>query len=306
MIFRARRSIRELLRRLSNLSLIRSLARGDYVINKPLPDLGLAAQPRARGELRLSTKAVAGRSVIDGLRQSGASKVLFPQGRPHLEAIQINTAGGVTGGDRFRTEAHVGDHSRLTVTTQAAERAYRAQPGEIGHLTTRLSVGAGGRLDWLPQELILFQGSALSRRLEIDLAQDATLLMVEPVIFGRRAMGEKVSDAFWSDRISVDRSGRPLYRDGVRLSGDLAAGLSSPATGDGAGAMASLLYVAPDAALHLSGVRLALAASGGASLLADDVLAMRCLAADGFRLRRVLLPILDLLSGNTLPASWRL
>ena len=264
------------------------------------------AQPRARGDARLSSKLVGGRSSLDGLRQAGASKILFPHGRNHLEAIVINTAGGVTGGDRFRLEAAAGAGSRLTVTTQAAERAYRAQPGEIGRVSTRLKVGPGARLDWLPQELILFQGADLDRRLEIDLAEDANFLMVEPVVFGRRAMGERLSSARFSDRIDMRRNGRPLYRDGVRISGDLTAALTSPVTGGGAGSMASLVYVAPDAAAFLDTVRAALPPTGGASMLAADTLVLRCLAPDSFELRRALLPILDRLTGETLPTSWRL
>jgi urease accessory protein len=256
--------------------------------------------------LRLSSKTVSGRSVLDGLRQSGATKALFPTGRPHLEAIVINSAGGITGGDRFRIDAAAGRGSRLTLTTQAAERAYRAQPGETGRLTTRLTVAEGARLDWLPQELIVFQGASLERRLEVDLAPDARFLMVEPMIFGRRAMGERLTDARLSDRIDVRRDATPLYRDGLALSGDLIRRLARASTGGGCGAMASLLYVAPDAEGHLDAVRAALPASGGASLLAPDTLVLRLLARDGFELRRALLPVLDRLTENTLPTSWRL
>jgi urease accessory protein len=289
-----------------NLALISKRLSGGSSINQQVTKIAPMAQPRARGEARLSSKLVAGRSCLDGLRQSGASKILFPSGRPHLEAILINTAGGVTGGDRFRLEAEAGPGSRLTMTTQAAERAYRAQPGEIGRVSTRLSVGAGARLDWLPQELILFQGAAMERRLDIELAEDASLLMVEPIIFGRRAMGEKLSSAEFRDRIEVRRHGRPLYLDGVRLSGDLTRALSSDVTAGGAGAVASLLYVAQDAGSHLGALRAMLPPTGGASLLAPDVLALRCLAPDSFELRRALLPILDRLTGHTLPTSWRL
>lgn len=256
--------------------------------------------------MAVSSKLVAGKSGLDGLRQSGAAKALFPRGRPHLEAILINSAGGITGGDRFRVEARAGSGSRLTLTTQAAERAYKAQPGEVGAVSTRLTVEAGARLDWLPQELILFQGAALERRLHVDLKGDARLLMVEPLIFGRRAMGEVVTRAVFRDRIGIDRDGRPLYRDGLRLEGDLARGLSKAATGCGAGAAASLVYVGPDAGAHLDPVRAALPDTGGASLLAPDVLVLRVLAEDGFHLRRALLPVLDRLSGDTLPTSWRL
>ena len=64
-----------------------------------------SAVPRARGAVELSSKAFEGRSVLAGLRQSGAFKVLFPRSQGTLQAILINTAGGVTGGDRFALEA---------------------------------------------------------------------------------------------------------------------------------------------------------------------------------------------------------
>lgn len=130
--------------------------------------------------------------------------------------------------------------------------------------------------------------------------------MVEPVIFGRAAMGETLTQAAFRDRIEVNRAGRPLYRDGVALGGNLARRLAAPATGSGMGAMASLLYVAPDAGAHLAPVRAALPDTGGASLLGPDVLALRLLATDGHALRRALLPVLDRLTGHTLPVSWRL
>lgn len=244
--------------------------------------------------------------MIDTLRQSGALKLLFPSGRPDLQAIAINTSGGVTGGDQFRMEAVAGQNSTLTLTTQAAERAYRAQPGETGRVSTRLTAEAGARLNWLPQELILFDGAALDRRLSVDLAADARLLLVEPVIFGRRAMGEVLTEVAFRDRIDITREGRALYRDGTCLTGDLVRRLARPALAQEAGAMASLVYVAPDAAGLLDPIRAMLPERGGASCLAEDILVMRLLATDAFTLRKTLLPVLDRLSMNTLPTSWRL
>lgn len=263
-------------------------------------------QPRARGLLRLSSKRRGALSVIDALYQSGATKALFPQGREHLEAVTLNTAGGITGGDVFRIEAEAGPGSRLTLTTQAAERAYRAQRGETGRVTSRLVVGAEARLDWLPQELILFDGASLDRRLDIDLAPTARLLMVEPMIFGRRAMGERLASVRFRDRVAIRRDGQPIYLDGMALDGNLEKALARTSVGGGASAAATLVYAAPDAPAHLPALRALLPKTGGASLLSDGVLSLRCLAADGFHLRRALLPILDRLTGHTLPTSWRL
>ena len=88
--------------------------------------------------------------------------------------------------EKVEVSAAVGAGACLTLTTQAAERAYRAAAG-WGDVQSTVSVAAGATLHWLPQELILFDGCALSRRLRIDLAADARALVVEPVIFGRAA-----------------------------------------------------------------------------------------------------------------------
>ncbi len=268
----------------------------------------IAAQPRAIGAAALSMRADDhGVTRVEGLRQSGSTKLVFPDThRKDAEAIIVNTAGGITGGDRFDISAHVGRNSALSLTTQAAERAYRAQPGETGQVTTTLTVEEGGHLNWLPQETILFNGCGLRRRLDVTLADRTGLLMVEPIIFGRAAMCEELTNVRFEDRIRILRGDRPVYIDGMTLSGDAAAHLARPAIAGGAGAMASLVYIATEAAARLDVIRRMLPASAGASALAGDVLVMRLLATDGFEMRRSLMPVLDLLTRNTLPTSWRL
>lgn len=245
-------------------------------------------------------------SALRDLFQTGALRLVFPHGRSDVEAVLVNTSGGITGGDRFEVEAVAGAGSRLTLTTQAAERAYRAQTGQVGRLTTRLSVQNGAFLRWLPQETLIFEGSALDRRLTVDLARDARFLMVEPLVFGRTAMGETVHNARLWDRITVNRDNRPIYRDGLDLGADIQSQLDRPAVANGGCAMASLVYVAPDVEIHLDAVRALLPETGGASLLAEDVLVLRMVAQDGFQLRKSLVPVLDRLTGQTLPRSWRL
>ena len=248
-----------------------------------------------------------GQTKLEKLRQSGSLKLVFPNTYRHdAEAILVNTAGGVTGGDQFELMAEVGANATLTLTTQAAERAYRAQSDEVARINTKLTVKEGARLNWLPQEMILFDRCALRRSLFIDLAKDASLLMVEPLVFGRAAMQERLIDIYFQDRISVTRCATPLYRDGMDLRGDVSQHLARPAIANGAGAMASMVYVAPEAAGHLATIRAMLPKAAGASMIAPDVLVMRLLAADSFELRKSLIPVLDHLTHNTLPLSWRL
>lgn len=263
-------------------------------------------QPRAHGAAFVSTKEISTGSTIDGLRQSGALKLLFPRQTDRVDAILINTAGGITGGDRFETRAVSGLGSRLTLTTQAAERAYGAQPGQIGRVATRLQAKAGSTLFWLPQETILYNNASLQRSLSVELDPKARFLMVEPVLFGRRAMDEDVTQLTFRDRIEICTDGRPVFRDGVLLAGDVAARLDRPAIANGARAMALVVWRAPQAKARIETIRKLIGPSGGASLLNPELLVMRLLAEDGYALRRRLLPVLDLLTDNALPQSWRL
>ena len=106
------------------------------------------------------------------MREAHAAKVRIPQGSH--EAILINTGGGLAGGDRFTFTITAEENARLTVTSQAAERVYRSL-GPAADVEVRLAAHAGATLMWLPQETILFDGAALTRRITADLAEDAQL-----------------------------------------------------------------------------------------------------------------------------------
>lgn len=262
-------------------------------------------QPRAMGAVSLSVKCSPRGSVLADLRQSGALKALFP--RPNstaLQAIMINTAGGITGGDQFTLTASAGENTRLSLTTQAAERIYRAHPEQVATVNNRLSVSAGARLDWLPQETILFETSALKRRMQVELNESASLLLVEPLVFGRTAMGETLASAYFSDRIDIRRQGQPVFLDAMTLRGDVTGHLAAPQIAANAGAMALIVYIDTDAEAKLAWLRALLPETAGASLIAPDLLVARILATDSFDMRQSLVPALRLLSNDTLPRSW--
>ena len=253
-----------------------------------------AVQPRARGVARLTSKVGPRGSVIGDLHQAGSAKLVFPRsGDDSLQAVLVNTAGGITGGDRFDMSFEAVANTSLTLTTQAAERAYGAQANETGQLTTTLKIGAGARLQWLPQETILFDQSRYCRTLRADLAADGQLLFVETL-----------TDIAFNDRVEIYRDGVPLFCDAVTLNGDALAHFARAATGNGARAMASVVYVAPEAPTHLANIRNALPVAAGATLIGRDVLHIRILAPDSFDLRTALIPVLETLSAASLPKAW--
>ncbi|MDP1631712.1 MAG: urease accessory protein UreD [Caulobacter sp.] len=267
-------------------------------VQRPAPPV--AAPQRARGWARLTVRREDGKSRLQELFQEGSARLRLPRTRADaIEAVMINTAGGVTGGDRFAWGVTVESGAAAVLTTQACEKVYRAD-ADRAEVQARLSVGAGGRLDWLPQETILFDRSALARRIEADVAPGGRLLLVEAVVLGRRAMGETVTRTDFHDRWRVRRDGRLIFADDIRLAGDLPTLTAGRALLGGAGAFATLLLVDDAAEASLDGVRAAIGTLGGASAF-DGKLVARIAAPDGFSLRRALLPAIAALRGGLAP-----
>lgn len=277
--------------------------------------------PRAEGAVSMRVVRRDAVSAIADLRHQGSAKALFPRtgvdrtGQARLEAVLINTAGGVTGGDRFSYRAAAEAGAWLRLSTQAAEKGYRAPPGPEGRIDNTLTLGPGARIDWLPQETILYDGAAISRRLEVEMAPGARLLAIEPIVIGRTAMGEAVQDLRFSDQWRVRRGGALIFADALRLSGDAGALMDRPALGAGARAMASLLYIGADAEQRLVPLRAVferladaphLTATGGASIIGEDVLTARLLAKTGYALRAALVQALAVLADAPPPKVWTL
>jgi len=273
------------------------------VIQGPASLPELPTLQRARGAGRIVVEAQDGRSRLSQLYQDGCGKIRLPRGSD-LEAVLINSSGGLTGGDRMEWRAEAGDGAALTLTTQACEKVYRARDG-AAEVRTFLHLGEGARLDWLPQETILFDGGALSRRLEADLAPGARLLAVEAVVLGRTAMDETVRHGLLSDRWRVRREGRLAFADDLRLDDAIAeTGAAAPVLA-GARAFASILLMDDEAGRFVAPLRAALGPSGGASAFGGKLFA-RVVAPDGFSLRKALLPALEALrDGQPLPRVWR-
>src|ERR1700745_2047514 len=87
-----------------------------------------------------------------------------------------------------------------------------------------LSVGAGGALDWLPQETIVFEGARLKRRTVADVAPGGAPVGCEMGGLGRAASGERFTSGLLLDSWSVRRAGRLAWTDALRVEGETPAG----------------------------------------------------------------------------------
>ncbi len=266
-----------------------------------------AALERARGIARLAVGAEAGLTRLVENYQSGSGKLRFPRpsaGEP-FAAVLVNTAGGITGGDRFAWSVAVGPGAAAAVASQASERIYRRAAGDAT-VDTVLRVADGGALDWLPQETILFDRSSLRRTLAADIAASARLLAVESIVLGRTAMGETARDVSVRNSWRIRRDGRLVFADGLRFDGDTTRTLAGAATGSGARALATVVLVAPDAETTIDRARAALlhsAGEAGASAW-NGMLVARLIAPDGQALRADVTRLIETLRGRPMPRVW--
>lgn len=270
------------------------------------PHAGAAPRlQRSRGEGRLRAIRRDGKTRLHTLYQEGCAKIRLPKTHSDaLEAVVINTSGGLTGGDVLHWKIDAEENTRTVLTTQACERIYRTAGGAAS-VATQISVGPGARLDWLPQETILFDQSALDRRIDIDLAGDATLCALEAVILGREAMGEDAHSARLTDRWRIRRDGRLIHAEATRLDASALArqGLALLA---GARAFATLIYAGADAERRLEAVRRHIPEDGeAAASFCGERLTIRALAPSGMALRKIITPLVaELSSAGTLPRLW--
>lgn len=269
---------------------------------------GVQALQRVDARAELEVLADGDRTRLWRLRQEGSAKIRFPSlSSGPMEAILINTAGGLTGGDRIAWTIDAGEAARLTVTTQACEKVYRSVGG-IASASARIAVGPGASVSWLPQETILYRDGALSRRLDAELAPGARLLACEAIIVGRAAHGERVETALLRDRWRIHVEGRLVHAEDLALGPSVMTQLALRAAADGGSAFATVLLVCNDAEALLEPVRMLAGEGGGASfwrVAGTGKLLARLVARDGYALRQRLVPILALLNGKApVPKVW--
>ena len=271
------------------------------MLDAPLHDLqrthGLAAVGLAHDSAtRLAT-----------LRQVGAAKAFLPRvDADHPEVVFLNTAGGLTGGDQLSFDLGLADGGRATATTQTAERIYRQGPLGPAKMNVRLQVGRGARLDWLPQETILFEDAALDRETSAELGAGAQLLTTETLVLGRAAMGEEVTRIALRDKRRVVRDGRPVMIEPLAFDDDSLAD-GGPAGMAGARALATLGFFAEGAEDALGPVRALLSEPGVTAHASgwDGKLLVRAMAAGAAPLRKLMARVAAQLRGRALPRVWQ-
>ena len=238
----------------------------------------------------------------------------FPQRHDGAtEAVLLNTSGGLTDGDSLTNEIRWRSNTHATVTTQAAERVYRAATRDVARVSTRLTIEADSMACWLPQETIVFDGARLARVLEIDMTSTSRLVALESTVFGRREMGETVHRGRISDRWRVTIDGRLVFADSFLLddqhAGPVGEFLDRVAVANAAHSMATIVVAADDCEGIVEDVRGFVAPEGStvAGTCLGQLVVLRVLAEDSQTMRAAVSQVVTSLRGIPriqLPRVW--
>ncbi len=250
------------------------------------------------------------RTELERLFQEGSAHIRLPEvHEAHAEAVLINSAGGLTGGDHLEWAVEAGAGTESVITTQSFEKIYRRLSGEA-RITTRINIGEHARVDWLPQETILFNHSALKRELHVEMAETSRFVALEAVILGRAAMGESVKSAIFHDRWRITKAGNLVHAEDLRLTGEIEDCFRKTALLNGNKAFASLVYIGPE---DDDQMKLVTKKAGCGESLSSGIttfngkIVVRLVAPDGYALRHKLVSFLHLLRDNKpLPKVWSL
>ena len=260
-----------------------------------------AIMQRAEGRMALHMRG----DKIERLYQSGCGKVMLPKTYGEMtEAVLLNTAGGITGGDKLDISVRA-EGGAVVATTQTAERLYRSST-EPAKIDITLSVDDAGILHWIPQETIVFEGAELDRTIRLDMSSDSRCLMAETIMLGRQAMGESVEQCHFTDQWRLYRDGALFHAEALRLTGKIAAQLAARAGANKARFLTTIIYAGADADMRMQALRpvIATVKSVAAASCWDDRIVIRLLTPHAPSGRLDVNLLLTSLGQQPLPRVW--
>jgi len=270
----------------------------------PVSSFGARVSSRVDAAVLFDVALTASGSRLRTLTERGGFRARVTRRDDTCEVYLVNPSGGLAGGDRLELSARAAAGARLTVSTASAERVYRSC-GPDTRVECRLMAGPGARLEWLPQQTILYEASRYRRNIAIDADPSARVTVLEALTLGRIARGERLEDVVIRDDWRVRRAGRLVFAEALRVVGPASRLFERAAIGAGTLAAATLVHVSPDAGSELERIRACLGDSVpcGASAL-DGLIVARWLAPEPMMLLAALQSFLEQFRGHPAPRGW--
>ena len=258
---------------------------------------------RAHGDINVEIN----NDEIKRFYQSGSAKVFYHKHeQPIKELVLVNTAGGLTSGDKFNYDIDIIKNSNTFVTTQTAERVYKGLE-DNAKIKINLKVDNSSKLFWIPQELILFNLYNLTRNIEVKIQPKSNFLMAESMIFGRTAMGEILEKGFIKDNWKIFLNEKLIHAEAICLSDNIKDNLSNIASAHD-GVAVSNIFIYGKSFLSKQNEITTLIKNSEDVLLShsiwNDKILVRIVAKDAFNLKKIQKELILIFSDNVLPKVW--
>lgn len=167
---------------------------------------------RARLALRFARRDGATRLVDN--RHEGPLRLIraLAGADGRCDAVIVHPPGGLVGGDRLDLDLVLEPGTHVLCTTPGAQKWYRSVDAPA-RAVSRIAIGAGAALEWLPQPAIVYDAARVDQSVELALAPDACSIGWECLVLGRAAMGERFTRGSLRQRLALARDGVPLWAE---------------------------------------------------------------------------------------------
>lgn len=162
----------------------------------------------ARGRSYLAKKCHAGPLVLQ--------KTLHPEGDAVCHGVVIHPPGGIAGGDALTLNVTVAEHAKALLTTPGAGKWYKAN-GHVASQYCQFDIQDNACFEWLPQENILFDESAVKLSSYINLAASAKYVGWDIICLGRQAQHEQWQAGLMQQTVSIKRAGKLIWNERALL-----------------------------------------------------------------------------------------
>ena len=175
-----------------------------------------------RASLDLRVEQRSGRSLLSHNLHKGplrVQKALYPEGDAVCQLLILHPPAGIAGGDQLQIQLDVAAGAHAQVTTPGAGKWYRSK-GPTATQDIQLNVAENACLEWLPQEVIVFDQAQAQASTTLTLAEGACAIGWDILCLGRTASGERFNTGRFRQRFRLQTpDGTALWQEQMNLVG---------------------------------------------------------------------------------------
>ena len=143
----------------------------------------------------------------------------------------LHSAGGIVGGDQLTININAEENSSAICSSVAAQKVYGSRgrsklnpQGRWANQKCFFQIEKNSDFEWIPQELIVYQGGLFEQNMTVNLDPSSSFLCVDLVRLGRTAAGEELGGGAWRSSLEIFRENTQgkhyEFSDRLELSGE--------------------------------------------------------------------------------------